>query len=248
MQAVSYTADQLEQYWRGLHHAVESDDEEEEDEEDDEQQADEAAPPPQMVESAANRPPVAAAIASNAELHQQIKQLQLQLQLQQSSQMAAAAAAAAMPPTAAAAQKRKKPTPISIGSKVSLSDGRTGIFKSSGNGYMQVELLTSGAGRGNSKGGGQAGQVVHVRSADVSPFGESTAANDNASNAAASAAAAATAAAAAAAAAASETSMKSASAYVNVKLHDGRAGKMLSSGHGYVRVALTNGKVSVTDR
>jgi hypothetical protein len=37
--------------------------------------------------------------------------------------------------------------------------------------------------------------------------------------------------------------MKSASAYVNVKLHDGRAGKMLSSGHGYVRVALTNGKV-----
>ena len=51
---------------------------------------------------------------------------------------------------------------------------------------------------------------------------------------------AAAAAAAAAADAALETSM-------NVKLHDGRAGKMLSSRNGWVQVALTNGKVSVTD-
>ena len=172
--AVSFSADQLEQYWRGLHHASldDSDSEEEEEEE-------EAQPAMAMttVQSAASLPPVAAATVSAAEIQLQIRQLQLQLQLTQSNP--AAVAAIAPPPPPAAGGPAKKRTPPTVGADVSLTinmcnpaldwpaltdglrlqvvltDGRRGVLRSSGHGYMQVELASSK-------------QTVHVRSAEVS--------------------------------------------------------------------------------
>jgi acetoin utilization deacetylase AcuC-like enzyme len=176
VQAVSYTADQLEQYWRGLHHFQddEEEDEEQEEEEEEEQEEEEeevgreeekgateatevideadSSSRAQVLKSAASRSPVAASIATNVELQQQIKQLQLQLELQQASQTMEMLSTQDAPPA-----KRKRTTPLAIGSSVALTDGRKGVLRSAGHGYMQVEL-TAGA---------QQGEIVHVRSAEV---------------------------------------------------------------------------------
>ena len=196
IQAVSFSADQLEQFWRGLHHASldasESDEEEEE----------EAPVATATVLSAASLPPVAAATVSAAEIQLQIRQLQLQLQLTQSSPAIAAAIAAE--PAGGAGKKR---TPPSVGADVVLADGRRGVFRGSGNGYMHVELAS-------------AKQTVHVRSADVSLPGESAHASSGRSSLVEDQHSGASAA----------DAVNSAGVYVNVKLHDGRAGKMLSSG------------------
>jgi acetoin utilization deacetylase AcuC-like enzyme len=102
-----------------------------------------------------------------------------------------------------------------LGAVVQLADGRQGVLRGTGHGYLQIELPAA------TSGGGQGGQVVNVRSSEMVAQSSSGRARPEEQL--------------------GETGAGPAEARKVVTLLDGRRGSVVRSGHGYVRVALDDG-------